>query len=298
MPPRRAPTADPPESIRQSEEEDGEAAEERRYEDLKRALYRKRRREEIEEMERELTGGRRAGLSPATSRGASASATSSDPPPRARAMPPPTYTAASLGELRKHIQGAVVYFDAIGEHDERRRVAIAASYCRDDALSQWTRLSLAERPQRWDEYEATLRNMVQDPANRMGDALLAIKGAVQGTRSIREFTTHLEELEEDVPPLSQEELRAWALVNGLRPELRTAVLREERTIRNRTQVVAAAQRLENLQSKTLGVSASHAVRTQDAGEQQLKGSRRCYKCDQEGHIARDCTVRATDRPKP
>jgi hypothetical protein len=43
---------------------------------------------------------------------------------RARALPP-IYTAAGLGELRKHIQGSAVYFCAIGEHDERRRVAIA-----------------------------------------------------------------------------------------------------------------------------------------------------------------------------
>ena len=83
------------------------------------------------------------------------------------------YTAASLGELRKHLQGAIVYFDAIGEQDVSRRIAVAASYCRDKALSQWTRFT--KKPTTWQEYEKVLRDMIQDPANRIGSALLSLK---------------------------------------------------------------------------------------------------------------------------
>jgi hypothetical protein len=37
-----------------------------------------------------------------------------------------------------------------------------------------------------------------------------------------------------------EETRAWSLLNGLRTEVRNRVLREEREIRSRGQIVAAA----------------------------------------------------------
>jgi hypothetical protein len=41
--------------------------------------------------------------------------------------------------------------------------------------------------------------------------------------------------------MSYEEQRAWSLLNGLRHEVRSGVLREEREIRSREQVIAVAQ---------------------------------------------------------
>jgi hypothetical protein len=41
--------------------------------------------------------------------------------------------------------------------------------------------------------------------------------------------------------MSREEQRAWSLLNGLRHEVRSEVLREEREIRSRKQVITAAQ---------------------------------------------------------
>jgi hypothetical protein len=139
----------------------------------------RRAREQLLELERELAGGERAsstalsGEEQAELPSRSVSTSASGGGGHARALAPPVYTATSLGELRKHIQGAVVYFDAIGEHDVRRRIAVAASYCRDEALSQWTRL--IEKPATWIQYEKVLRDMIQDPANRMSSALLALK---------------------------------------------------------------------------------------------------------------------------
>jgi hypothetical protein len=40
--------------------------------------------------------------------------------------------------------------------------------------------------------------------------------------------------------MSQEESRAWSLLNGLRMEVRSGVLRKEREIRTREQVIASA----------------------------------------------------------
>jgi hypothetical protein len=199
MPPKRATSVIPEEGQR---EDILKLLEQRRIEVLER-----RAREQLAELDKELAGGERASSTALAgeeqelpSRSASESQSSSE---RARALPPPIYTAASLGELRKHIQGAVVYFDAIGEHEERRRVAVAASYCRDEALSQWTRLG--ERPITWVDYESVLRNMIQDPANRMGSALLALKRTQQReAQSVRELASYLEELEEDIPEMTIE----------------------------------------------------------------------------------------------
>jgi hypothetical protein len=279
--------------------------EQRRTEVLER-----RAREQLTELERELAGGERASSTALVgeeqaelpSRSASESGSSH----RVRALAPPVYTAISLGELRKHIQGAVVYFDAIGEHDVRRRIAVAASYCRDEALSQWTRL--IEKPQSWAEYERILRDMIQDPANRMSSALLSLKKIQQRDESIRELANRIEELEEDIPELSVEQQRAWALLNALQHELRAAVLREERVIRTRGQVISTAQRLQEL-----GVVASesqlkrkrvdneiHESRVRDGRESRseslseqraVSNKRTCYACGKLGHIAKDCPDR-------
>jgi hypothetical protein len=63
---------------------------------------------------------------------------------------------------------------------------------------------------------------------------------------VRELVTVIKELEDKIPPLTEGERKDWALLNDLQPELRTAVLREERTISTRTQVQAAAKRLQEL----------------------------------------------------
>jgi hypothetical protein len=51
---------------------------------------------------------------------------------------------------------------------------------------------------------------------------------------------------------------AWTLLNGSTHDLRTAVLREERVIRSREQVIAATQRQHKLQT-LIGQSAKSAV---------------------------------------
>ena len=115
-----------------------------RHAQLLAAVARKRMRDEIEEMEAELAGRRRITYdSPTPSR-----SSGSDIPVRARALAPPIFTGKTLGELRRHIQGAIVYFDAIDEQNEARRVATSASYLREEALSEWTRLGSKKPNQR------------------------------------------------------------------------------------------------------------------------------------------------------
>ena len=54
-------------------------------------------------------------------------------------------------------------------------------------------------------YEKVLRDIIQDPTNRIDSALLTLKRArqVEG-QLIRELANYLNELEEDVPELSSE----------------------------------------------------------------------------------------------
>jgi hypothetical protein len=51
-----------------------------------------------------------------------------------RAFPPPSYKGTSLREKRDFLPGCEVYSIAVEEHDESRRVTIAASYLREEAL--------------------------------------------------------------------------------------------------------------------------------------------------------------------
>jgi hypothetical protein len=180
-----------------------------------------RRLAEIEEMEREL----REGSSPARGRASVGTSPASEigAGVARRAMAPPVFRGASLRELRDFQQGCEVFFDAIDEVDARRRIALAASYLRDLALREWSRRT--STPSTWEAFIRFLRNTIADSANRMGTASLRIKKAEQKEgQTVRELANYIEELEEDIPEMGIEEQKAWVLLNGLRPIIRTGVL--------------------------------------------------------------------------
>ena len=78
------------------------------------------------------------------------------------------------------------------------------------------------------------KSLVADPANRMADASLRLKNLVQSkNQSVRDITTTVKELEEDLLVLSPGEERVWRILNALRPEIRREILRENRIIINR-----------------------------------------------------------------
>jgi hypothetical protein len=313
MPPRRErqkteglePSAEP--AVVQPQEEDTVA---QRLERRRAELLQKRQLESIQEIEQELAGGPRASSVAVTGEESSVAsfvshkrAASADLPHSVkRALAPPVYEGVNLRQLRDFLLGCEVYFDAIEEHNDRRRIALAASYLRKDALRQWSRT--LPRPITWPAFEMTLRDMIQDPANRMSVATLKIKESRQGEgQSVREFANYIEELEEDVPEMTEEQQRAWTLLNGLRPDVRSSVLREEREIRSREQIIAAAQRLHELGRVDAG--GSHVFRSRETGKNRsdsrapagrTNDSRSCYRCGKEGHMSRFCP-QAEDKPK-
>jgi predicted nucleic acid-binding protein len=146
-------------------------------------------------------------------------------------LAPPTFKGTSLKELREFQQGCEVYFDAVDEPDERRRIATAALYLRELALQEWSRRITT--PLSWEEFIRFLRNRIADPANRIGTASLRLKKAEQReSQSARQFASYIEELE-DISDMRYEERRAWVLLNRLKPEIRTNVLLENRVITTR-----------------------------------------------------------------
>jgi len=295
-PSRRQPTSNIASARGASVEQEEEAETvEQRHARLRAAVLERRQLQEIEEMEQELAGG-----SPASSGVLGSSSTkrpaSQDISMRhRRAFPPPLFKGTSFKELRDFLLGCDVFFGAVKEQDGGERIAIAASYLREEALRTWSRLD--SKPTTWAEFERVCRDMVQDPANRMAIASLKLKEMRQGTLSVRQLVSAIEELEDEVPILTDEERKAWVLLNCLDPDLRTAVLREERTIRTRTQVQNAAQRLQELGvvEKRSGSAEKAAIpaRVDSEARTSVGHDRTCFRCGEKGHIKRHCTASVT-----
>ena len=201
-PSRRQPT--PNTAIRTVIEEEGVETTAERHARLRATLLERKQIQEIEEMERELAGGSPANSSIFGSNVSKRPASQELTTRHRRAFPPPSYKGTNLREMRDFLLGCEVYFGAVEEHEESRRVAIAASYLREEALRQWSRLGL-EQPTTWAGFERALRDMVQDPANRMALASLKLKELRQAQLSVRELVTAIEELEDEIPNLSVKE---------------------------------------------------------------------------------------------
>ena len=138
-PSRRQPTQPAPNTASARgasvQEEEAETVEQR-HARTRAAVLERRQLQEIADIERELVGGSSASDSVlGLSSNASKRPTSQNLSMRhRRAFPPPPYKGASLKELRDFLLGCEVFFSAVEEQDESRRIVVAASYLREDAL--------------------------------------------------------------------------------------------------------------------------------------------------------------------
>ena len=159
-PSRRQPNIASARGASVEQEEEAETVEQR-HARTRAAVLERRQLQEIADIERELVDGSPASDSVlGLSSNASKRPASQDLSMRhRRAFPPPPYKGASLKELRDFLLSCEVFFGAVEEHDESRRIAVAASYLREDALRAWSRLG-TEQPSTWSAFERVLRDIV------------------------------------------------------------------------------------------------------------------------------------------
>ena len=212
-----------------------------------------RRQGEIDEMKKELAGetpGFRAtvnGVTPETRHKRHASLLEADSFKRQQTRPkePPSYEGKHMKELHDYELGWKLHWEAMPAQADSQRIAFAATYLKGGPRDSWGRRT--ETPETWEDYVIWLRRQLADPANRMAYASLKLKNSQQRKgQTIRDFASYLDELDDDLPEMTREERRAWELLNGLQFEIRREIMRENKAITSREQVITAGQRQEEL----------------------------------------------------
>lgn len=233
-------------------QQDEEETNEQKLERLTAALRIKRMKSTILEAEAELAGGPQtlsidfAGLPIRSKRPASDSPDDDRPSYRhARLATPPTYGADSIREMEIFELGWKTQLEALPHFTDEQNIRRAATFLVGGAREMWGRRTVVINT--WQEFMTWCRGLVADPVNRLHYSLLRLKEIQQRpTQTVRNLVNIIESLERDVPRLTREEQLAWCLLNALRPDTRIEVLRENKEINSREQVLAAAQRYEEL----------------------------------------------------
>lgn len=295
-----------------------------RHAELRKLVAQKRQLEEIKQMEAELRGETPdapvdvPGTSMPIRKRSATSSQGNNPAKYVKLGQPKQYSGKDLGELQDYDTSWKLQFAAMpGMQDlnDADRINIAATSLTDIAASTWARNE--EPVETWAEFIALLRNIVQDPANRMMEALIKIRKKQQREgQTVRELYEELAQLRRDIPVLGEEQTRAWELLLALRPQIRIEVLRQLPRIENEEQVLRAAQRQAELDRQTAQYSKApkkegsgtpgkpstpkvfgkRPATSKPAGqagksetrERPTPGSVVCYNCDKKGHISRDC----------
>ena len=166
-----------------------------------------------------------------------------------RPATPPSYAAKSTREAAEYETGWKAYLDAVPAMSDKTKILHAATYLKGNARDAWARM---DKPMdTWNDYITSCRALIADPANRMAYASYQLMNIRQRQKQpVRELVNKIEELERDVPPQDERTRKAWQLLNCLDSATRREVLRENKDITSREQVIAAAQRHEELLSNS------------------------------------------------
>ena len=285
-----------------------------------------RQRREIEDMERELAGGEPAysvavdGVAPARGHKRQVSDTAELPSAIHRKLAtPPTYSGKSMSELRLYEAGWKTQFAAMAPFaTEAARVLFAATSLGGEAVIEWGKLSEDERTEHsstWDLYMAWCMSVISDPTNRRINASKRLKDARQKPeQSVRDLVHYIEDLERDLPYQADDSAKGYRILDALRPELHTEVVRELKDNITRGAVVSTATRHEELlkrsqkQSKppsttlstrpfmpsTRTAQKTTETRTTDTSSTSERFQGECHYCKKKGHKAIDCNKKKAE----
>lgn len=236
-------------------------------------------------------------------------------PKHLKIAPRKKLSGTSLGELQEYLNEWRLIFDLDPDLSDDVRIRQAATELAETAASTWLREPRETKPTTF------LRNVVQDPANRMPTALSQLwRYRQKDGQSVREVQEELARLGQDVTRLTEEQRHAWELLLAFKPGVRLAVMLEVREIESEELILRAAQRHEELLKWQDRRDKREAVKTQSsskpgasrgsgnapaktkqveskpaAGGQQSSGTRgaspsglQCHRCKRYGHIARKC----------
>src|ERR1700761_2378898 len=227
----------------------------RRYTEMKRRLANKRMQDELEAMEAELEGREPtqyvevAGTTlPTRKRRHSQGTEETNLSKYIKLAPPPRFDGKSLEGLRKYELGWNKIFKTmpiIADDAYAPRILLAATFLEDRAEEAW------DRPHppcnTWTEYITLLKGVVADPVTRKSEALIRLAAVKQSSdQSVRELLRRIETIETDIPPMSEDVRKAWIYLNALSPNIRALVMHEHKEITSREQVLASAQRHEDV----------------------------------------------------
>lgn len=165
-----------------------------------------------------------------------------------RPTEPLYYHGKNIRELEEFLIFWVIHWEAYPKEPEVSRVRTAAKYLRGPVMKLWGQrlLSQATPIKEWNEFKQWLRDTLKAPNQRILESTLALKEMRQReNQTSKELYVYMCELENNIPTMTEEQRRAWVLVNGLRPALRSRVIRDLQTIDNVDAVLACAGRNES-----------------------------------------------------
>jgi hypothetical protein len=247
---------------------------------------------------------------------------------RLRPPEPVYYYGKNVKELEDFLTFWLIYIQSDEGESEAERVNIAASYLRGTPMKMWGKRleSQAPRITLWEDFKQWLRDSLKAPNQRILESTLALKELKQRQgQTAQELYVYMTELESNIPTMSEDQRRAWQLVNALHPEMRSRVVRDLQSIDTVEAVLACAGRNE---STVVDKTSKHEARRSDSVESRARrhpsarrrfnrdkpdGSRRpnqpqeggapdatrgrdaattpegaCFNCGEKGHRAKHC----------
>ena len=158
------------------------------------------------------------------------------------------YHGRNIKELEEFLIFWVIHWEAYPSESELTRVRTAAAYLRDTPMKMWGQRiqSGADPIVTWEEFKRWLRDSLKAPNQRILESTLALKEMRQrDNQSCKDLYIYMCELENNIPTMNEDQRRAWTLINALRPDLRSRVVRDLQVIEDVDAVMACAGRNES-----------------------------------------------------